>query len=543
MAHREEQARRHGAERVVVVGHGMAGTRFVQELRARDRERRFDVTVIGAEPDAAYNRVLLSSVLAGKLTPTDVEMVPSAWYAAEDVDLRLGVAVEHIDRKRQRILTDQGEYIGYDHLVLATGSRAWVPPIEGAVDGDELDRDVAVFRTLQDCRAIMDRVDRGADEAAGGIRRVVVLGGGLLGLEAARGLAGRGVEVEVVHAVDRLMERQLDAEAGRVLAGTLRSLGVQVRLEAQVRAYDEVAGQRVVVLDDGTRIAADLLIVACGVRPNTGLARAAKLAVERGVVVNERMTSVSDPRIHAIGECAQYDGQVYGLVAPAWEQAGVLADTLTGGGSVYSGSRLVTRLKAQDIDLAAMGETDVDDVAEGSVAGVARNGARAADRVEVLRFADPIRGTYQKLVIRNDRVTGAIMLGGAETVGTVTQLFDRVALAPADRRALIFPGIADAGLNTAPADLADDDLVCRCNTVTAGQIRHACADGAGTVAEVAMCTRATTGCGGCRDDVVGIVAAATSADRTAGDGDGADDALSVPDRPDDVDANLVEVPA
>ncbi|NED99369.1 FAD-dependent oxidoreductase [Phytoactinopolyspora halotolerans] len=538
MTYREEPDRQRTAERVVVVGNGMAGTRFVQDLRAHDPQRRFDITVIGAEPEQAYNRVLLSSVLAGKLTPADVEMVPASWYATEGVELLLGVGVEHIDRKRRRVLTDRGEYVGYDHLVLATGSRAWVPPIEGAVDGDELDRDVAVFRTLQDCRAIMARVDRPE------IRRVVVLGGGLLGLEAARGLAGRGVEVEVVHAVDRLMERQLDAEAGRVLAGTLRSLGVRIRLDAQVRAYDEVAGQRVVVLEDGTRIAADLLIVACGVRPNTGLARAAKLAVDRGIVVDGRMTSVSDPRVHAIGECAQFEGQVYGLVAPAWEQAGVLADALTGGDRVYAGSRLVTRLKAEDIDLAAMGETDVDDISDGT--GTARNGARAADRVEVLRFADPIRGTYQKLVIRNDRVTGAIMLGGAETVGTVTQLFDRVALAPADRRALIFPGVADAGLATDPADLADDDLVCRCNTVTAGQIRHACSDGASTVAEVAMCTRATSGCGGCRDDVAGIVAAmriGTAAADGANEAETEGDELAVPDRPDDVDAKLVEVPA
>ncbi|AYY15208.1 NAD(P)/FAD-dependent oxidoreductase [Actinobacteria bacterium YIM 96077] len=494
-----------------MAGHGMAGSRFVQELRARDPEQQLDVTVFGAERDGAYNRVLLSSVLAGSLAPADVEMIPSAWYAAEDVDLRLGVSVESIDRGRQRVWTSQGEYIGYDHLVLATGSQPVVPDIDGILAGDELASGVAVFRTLQDCRDILDCLD--------GVHRAVVLGGGLLGVEAARGLAGRGVEVEVMHAVDRLMERQLDAEAGQILAGTLRSRHVQVRLDARARSVGEVAGQRVVVLDDGTYVAADLLIIACGVRPDTGLARAAGLDVDRGVVVDDQLTSVTDRRVHAIGECAQYGGETYGLVAPAWEQATVLADVLTGGGASYDGSRLVTRLKAADVDLAAMGETDPEDAVD------APADARQGGGAEVLRFADPARGVYQKIVIRDQRITGAIMLGGAETVGTVTQLFDRAGTVPADRRALIFPGIVDAVSAVDPAELGDTELVCRCNGVSAGDVRHACASGAATVADVAGCTRATTGCGSCRETVAALVATAAS------------------EQPDDPGLELVEVPA
>ncbi|RIQ16454.1 FAD-dependent oxidoreductase [Jiangella rhizosphaerae] len=472
--------------RVVVVGHGMAGARFVQELRARDLSRRFEVTVLGAEQEAAYNRVLLSSVLAGSLTPAEIETVPSAWYAAEDVELRTGVEVAAIDRRHRRVLTTAGEHVPYDHLVLATGSRPWVPPIDGLVGDDgELDRDVVVFRTLGDCRTMLSRLDR--------VRYAVVLGGGLLGLEAARGLAGRGVDVEVVHPADRLMERQLDLDAGRVLARTLRELGVRVRLNAQAVRFTDGwgGGGRGLRLDDGTRLPADLVVVACGVRPNTGLAAAARLEVGRAIVVDDTMTSVTDPAIHAIGECAQYDGQVYGLVAPAWEQAAVLADALTGGSARYGGSAVVTRLKAADVDLAAMGETDVDEF---------------ADDLEVLRFADPARGTYQKVVIRDDRVTGAIMLGGPETVGTVTQLFDRAAPVPADRRALIFPGVVDAGAALDPADVPDDHTVCRCNGVTAGRIRAACEAGADTVTDVAATTRATTGCGGCRSDVAALLA-------------------------------------
>ncbi|PZF79723.1 FAD-dependent oxidoreductase [Jiangella anatolica] len=465
--------------RILVVGHGMAGARFVQELRSRDLGRRFEVTVLGAEPEAAYNRVLLSSVLAGKLTPAEIETVPSAWYAAEDVELRTGVEVAAIDRHGRRVLTTAGEHVPYDHLVLATGSTAWVPPIDGLTGDDgEPGRDVAVFRTLADCRAMLARLDR--------IRYAVVLGGGLLGLEAARGLAGRGVRVQVVHPADRLMERQLDLDAGRVLARTMDELGVRVRLNARAVRFTEGwgGGGRGLLLEDGTRLPADLLVVACGVRPNTRLAAAAGLATDRAIVVDDAMTSVTDPAIHAIGECAEHDGQVYGLVAPAWEQAAVLADALTGGPARYRGSAVVTRLKAAGVDLAAMGETDVDD--------------HESD-AEVLRFADPARGTYQKVVIRDDRVTGAIMLGGAETVGAVTQLFDRAAPVPADRRALIFPGVAAA---VDPADVPDDHTVCRCNGVTAGRIR-AC--GADTVAEVAATTRATTGCGGCRADVAALL--------------------------------------
>ncbi|HEY9408691.1 MAG TPA: FAD-dependent oxidoreductase [Jiangellaceae bacterium] len=472
--------------RVVVVGHGMAGTRFVQELRAKDPGRRFAITALGAEPDAGYNRVLLSSVLAGTLQPAQVELVPSAWYAAEDVDLRTGVEVAHIDRRHHRVLTTAGDYVGYDHLVLATGSRPWVPPVDGLVtDDDELAGTVAVFRTLQDCRDIMDRL--------GAVRRAVVLGGGLLGLEAARGLAGRGIDVEVIHPADRLMERQLDAGAGRVLVRTLRDLGVRVRLGAQARRYDDHGDRRALVLEDGTRVAADLVVVACGVRPRTGLARAAGLEVDRAVVVDEQLRSVTDPRIHAIGECAQYDGRVYGLVAPAWEQAAVLADVLTGGDARYAGSQVVTRLKAADVDLAAMGDTDVDDL---------------DDEPEVLRFIDPARGTYQKIVIRDDRVAGAILLGGTETVGAVTQLFDRSSPVPADRRALIFPQVSGVvGGAADPASVPDDHTVCRCNGVSGGGIRAACRDGASSVADVALRTRATTGCGGCLEVVEGIVTA------------------------------------
>lgn len=476
--------------RVAVVGHGMAGARFVQDLRARDPQREHEITVLSAENEVAYNRILLSSVLAGSLTPAEVELVPSAWYAAEDVDLHTGAEVTRINRANRWAHTSDGDTFEYDHLVLATGSRPWIPPVDGLLlDDAGLADGVAVFRTLDDCRAITRRLE----SARHPVRRAVVLGGGLLGLEAARGLAGRGVGVTVVHPVDRLMERQLDGDAGRVLARTIAGLGVEVRLNRQAVAWHQPAAERTLELDDGTHVAADLVIVACGVRANTALAVQAGLEVEHAVVVDDRLTSVNDPYIHAIGECSQYDDQVYGLVAPAWEQAAVLADILTGGETRYGGSRVVTRLKAAGVDLATLGDADV-------------NGAAAADHgSEVISFADPARGTYQKIVIRDDRITGAILLGDTDTVGTVTQLYDCDAPVPRDRRALIFPGVLDAVAASDVTQLPDDAVVCRCNSVSCGEIRAACAAGARTAGDVAAATRATTGCGSCSRDVEALV--------------------------------------
>jgi assimilatory nitrate reductase electron transfer subunit len=334
----------------------------------------------------------------------------------------------------------------------------------------------AVFRTLDDCR----RIVAGARDA----RTAIVLGGGLLGLEAARGLAGRGLDVTVVHAAGHLMERQLDRDAGAVLTGSLARLGVRVLVDAQ--AVERVDGG--LRLADGTHLTADLLVVACGVPAETTLAQDAGLEVRNGIVVDDTMrTSTED--IYAIGDCAEHRGTVYGLVAPAWEQAAVLADRLTGGTAHYRGSRPVTRLKAGGIDLAAMGSLD--------------HGADA----EVLSFADPTRGTYAKLVVREDRLAGAVMLGDNPSVGTVVQLFDRGGHVPADRRSLLL-GRA-VGASAVPADspalMPDQALVCRCNNVSKAVLTACWRAGVRSVRDAAAATRATTGCGSCHDAVGGIL--------------------------------------
>ncbi len=449
--------------RVVVVGYGMAGARLAGELVHRDPTT--DVTVLGAEPHPAYNRILLSGLLAGKVSEVDTRLpVP----CGESLRLRLGEPVVSIDRAARTVTTAAARY-AYDHLVLATGSTALVPPIDGLTATDAL-----VFRTMDDCRRIL--------AASAGARTALVLGGGLLGLEAARGLAARGLAVTVVHGAGHLMERQLDPAAGAVLDGTLRRLGIEVLIDVQATAA--VPGG--LVLADGTTLTADLLVVACGVRPEVGLAVGAGLAVGRGIQVDDRLRT-SDPAISAIGDCAEFPGSISGLVAPAWAQAQVVADLISGAGPLarYRPTPPVTRLKAAGIDLAAMGDSC--------------NGA-----TDAVVYADPVRGRYIKLVIRDDRLAGAITLGDNPSVGALIQYFDRQTPLPADPRPLLLgrpgAGTTDHTHADSPASMPDTAIVCRCNTITKGAITRAWLAGdAGAVA------RAGTGCGGCRDVVDGIV--------------------------------------
>ncbi|MGQ5259674.1 FAD-dependent oxidoreductase [Micromonospora sp. ZYX-F-536] len=464
-------------ERVVIIGNGMAGARLATELHAHGGDRK--VTVLGAEPHRAYNRIMLSTLLAGRIGEADVELAEAAGHGT---DLRTGVPVTGIDRVGRAVRTSDGDRIGYDHLVLATGSRAAVPPLPG-LDSGELPRRVVPFRTLDDCRRILAVAD--------GARSALVLGGGLLGLEAARGLATRGLATTVVHPTGHLMERQLDPAAGAVLAGTLAGLGVRIQLA--VPATGVAADSAGVRLDlaDGRSLHADLLVLSCGVRPDTALAAEAGLVVRRGVVVDDRLRT-NDRRISAIGDCAEHDGVLTGLVAPAWAQARVLAQVLSGADPLarYRPRPSVTRLKAAGIDLAAMG--DATDGGPG----------------EELTFIDPTRGTYARLRIRDERLTGAILLGDNPAVGTVIQLFDRGQPVPADRRSLLLgraSGAAVAAPAASPALMPDAATVCQCNNVTKGALVTCWRAGARSVDAVLAATRAGTGCGGCRDAVAGIV--------------------------------------
>jgi assimilatory nitrate reductase electron transfer subunit len=481
--------------RVVVVGHGMAGARVVSELRGRDPD--LDICVLGAEPHPAYNRILLSNLIAGKVAEPEVHLTEAA---GRGIHLRPGVAASSVDLATRSVTTARGDTEPYDRLVLATGSVPSLPPIpglalavneaadaeghadEGDADEGTADGRVVAFRTLDDCRRIIT--------LSGKAERALVLGGGLLGLEAARGLAGRGLAVTVLHAAGHLMERQLDPAAGAVLSGTLAGLGVSVEVDAATVAVESTVDGVAATLADGRTLAADLLVVACGVRPRTELAERAGLAVDRGILVDDRMRT-SDRHVFAIGDCAQHGNVLSGLVAPAWEQARVAADVLTGVRPLarYVPRAPVTRLKAAGIDLAAMGA-----IGE-------RDG-------EAVTFADPARGTYAKLVIRDDRLAGAILLGDNPTVGTVIQLFDRGGRLPGDPRALLL-GRSVGTLErpeSSPALIPDAAVICQCNTVTKGDLVRCFAAGARSTSDIVAGTRAGTGCGTCRDAVDGIAA-------------------------------------
>ncbi|MGW5075412.1 NAD(P)/FAD-dependent oxidoreductase [Rhodococcus sp. NPDC004095] len=468
-------------KRIVVVGNGMAGSRVAEELRRRDPEHaRLEIVVIGGEPHPAYNRILLSNVLAGSITARDTRLKPDGWWDRQGIEVRSGVHVTGVDTETRTVGCDDGRELGYDELILATGSRSFLPPIEGAVlpDGTLADG-VAAFRTIGDCEQIAAAAESGG--------KAVVLGAGLLGLEAARGLLLRGMDVTVLHPKDFPMERQLDAGAGAVLVRVLTELGMTVVLGRRAVARDVDA----VVLDDGTRLPAELLVLSAGIRPEVELARGAGIHVDQAIVVDDHLRT-SVPHVSAIGECAQHRGEVYGLVQPGWEQAGVVAERLAGKDAAarYDGTANVTRLKAHDIDLASMGEIDAD---------------LHSAHSEVLTVADPTRGRYAKLVVRDDRVVGAVLLGNPDVVGTLTQLFDARLPVPADRMSLLIGrGSGTGGEIASPAGMPGSAVICRCNSVTKAQLTGSWKQGARTVAAMATATRATTGCGGCSSAVQGI---------------------------------------
>ncbi|MBP2477227.1 assimilatory nitrate reductase electron transfer subunit [Crossiella equi] len=470
---------------VVVAGYGMAGARLAEEVRRREPDPgQLALTVLGAESEPAYNRVLLSGVLAGRLPGVGVHLQEPDWAQRSGVDLRLGVAATGLDRARREVTLADGSAVRYDALVLATGARPWLPPTPGLCGPDGAPAPgVRCFRTVEDCAQIVEAARPGAP--------VAVLGGGLLGLEAARGLAGRGSLVTVVHPVAHLMERQLDPVAGAILAGVLAELGIEFRLGVTATAYRPGDG---LSLSDGRHVPADLVVVAAGALPDTALAEAAGLACDRGVLVDDALRT-DDPRVHAIGDCARHPGTLGGFVQPAWEQAAVLADLLTGANPAarYRGTPAVTRLKVREVDLAALGEAHLE---------------RDDPGVEVLRLEDSARGRYCKLVLRGDRVAGAILLGTPDAAARITQLYDRGDPVPTDRLALLLgralPEDAPAAAHS--ADLPPTAVVCRCNTVTKQTLVRAWQDGARDVPALAGATRATTGCGGCTEQVRDLAA-------------------------------------
>ncbi|PXW30974.1 UNVERIFIED_CONTAM: assimilatory nitrate reductase electron transfer subunit [Williamsia faeni] len=472
-------------KRVVIVGNGMAGARLQEELHRRDPGgERVTSVVIGEEPTAAYNRILMSNVVAGRIRPADTMIRAENWYRERNLQTHVGVRVERVDRAAQTVHCSDGTVHRYDKLVFATGSRSFVPPIAGALDDEGAPvPGVVAFRNLADCESIVSALGKGV--------RVVVVGGGLLGLEAARGALLQGAAVTVVHPRSHPMEKQLDSAGGAVLTRILREIGMDVVLGGRVSAIrDDPQTGREVVLTDGSTLGADLVIVAAGIAPNTEVAAEAGLAVDHGIVVDDELRT-SDRAVYAIGECAQHRNIVYGLVQPGWEMAETVAENLIGESLVgYEGTQQILRLKAHDIDLASMGEIDTDP-----------NDLEA----EVMTLSDPHRGRYAKVVVRKDRIAGAVLLGNPEVVGTISQLFDSGAPVPTDRMRLLLGHLVGGATESAsPAQMPGDAIICRCNTVSKKNLTDAWRKGARSAGAMADATRATTGCGSCQSVVDGL---------------------------------------
>ncbi|MDZ7884462.1 MAG: nitrite reductase large subunit NirB [Mycobacterium sp.] len=469
--------------RLVVVGNGMAGIRAIEDVLARGGGEKFDITVFGDEPYGNYNRILLSNVLAGKDDPSEIYLNALGWYTDNHIDLRAGVRVVRIDTFGHVVLADDGSRVRYDKLILATGSRSFFPPMTGLwADDKNMADGVFGFRTLDDTSAMIAE--------AANRTKAVVIGGGLLGLEAARGLQSRGMAVDVVHAASTLMNAQLDDPAGNILRNSVESLGIGVHTSkrtTEVLVQDrKLTG---IVFADGERLDCDMLVIAAGIRPNVGLAQRAGLTVERAIVTDDHMRSVDDDDIYVVGECAQHRGQVYGLVAPLWEQAKVLADHLTGTDSkaAYHGSRVATKLKVAGVDVASMGV----------------KGPEHPDD-EFVQYSEPKHGVYKTIVIRDGKLVGATLIGDVSKVSFLTQAFDNGLPLPDERVALMFDiGTPDVAVGV--AELADDAQVCNCNGVSKGALVTCVQAGETSVSAVMAKTKAGKGCGSCKELVGQVV--------------------------------------
>jgi nitrite reductase (NADH) large subunit len=370
-----------GLRKLVVVGNGMAGMKVVEELLAV-APKAYEITVFGAEPHGNYNRILLSPVLAGEKRVEEIVLHPREWYAQNGVTLHAGDPVVEIDRRKRVVRSKRGIEQHYDRLLLATGSNPIMLPVSGThLPG------VLTFRDLADVSAMLEASQR--------YRTAAVIGGGLLGLEAANGLSRRGMDVTVVHLLDTLMERQLDASAAALLKSSLENRGLKFRMPAKTVAI--LGEQRTTGLrfDDGSELQADLVVMAVGVRPNIDLARKAGLQCGRGVLVTDTMQTF-DPSIYAVGECVQHRNSTFGLVAPLWEQARVCAAHLAEFGAArYAGSVVATQLKVTGIELYSVGDF------------------LGGDGAESIVMRDPKRGLYKRVVIRDNKVSGAVLYGDA----------------------------------------------------------------------------------------------------------------------------------
>lgn len=473
-------------ERLIVIGNGMAGARVVEEILQRDTQR-FDITMFGAEPYGNYNRILLSNVLNGSQKIEETFLNPLAWYEENHIKLHAGVKAMMIDRSHRVVVgkalrretppygLDGCDHNGlaveepYDKVIIATGSRPFVPPLEGMGKPGTF-----LFRTLDDCEQIA--------AYAKNCRKAVVVGGGLLGLEAARGLLTHGVEVTVIEALPQLMAAQLDPESGEMLKTTIEQMGIRVLLakfSSQILGDNHVTG---IQFNDGSVLDTEMVVISAGIRPITEIAKDSGLTVERGIVCDDQMRT-NDPEIFAVGECVQHRGVIYGLVDPIWQQAKTIADVITDVNprAAYLGSKLATKLKVMGVELASMGDPKA-----------------VQPEDEVVVYCEPSRGVYKRMTIRDKKLVSAILLGETDTAGVLTQIFTLETAVPERRADLLF-GTSTGAPILSVFDLPDQAQICNCNGVAKGKIKDAIMIGkCKSVSKVGVHTKAGTGCGSCK---------------------------------------------
>ena len=470
-------------QKLVVVGNGMAGARAVEEVLALGGADMFDITMFGDEPYGNYNRILLSNVLSGIQDPDEIFMNPLAWYQENGITLHAGARVTEIDRNSRTVLAANGVKAKYDKLLIATGSRAFIPPMKGStVAGGELRPGVFAFRTIDDCTGI--------EQMAKNSKRAAVIGGGLLGLEAARGLMNHGCEVHVIHLGKHLMDAQLDSTGGAILATTMQKMGINIHLQ---KSTTEILGDDAAVtglaFKDGTTLDCDMVVISAGIKPNAEIGHSAGLTVERAIVVDNHMRSVDDMNVYVVGECAQHRGKVYGLVAPLWEQAKVFAEQVTRHNldAAYHGSKLSTKLKVMGVELASMGITEAKE-----------------ERDETVQFTEAKRGIYKKLIVRDGRLVGGILMGDISKAAFLMQTFEKDSALPEERLGLLFD-LGTPSQKVTLDEMPPDTQICNCNGVTKGAIGACVASGKRSGKAVMAATRAGMGCGSCKSLVNEVV--------------------------------------
>jgi|UPI00037D4106 nitrite reductase (NADH) large subunit len=467
-------------KKLVMIGNGMAGVRAIEEILNSNPDL-FDITIFGAEKYPNYNRIMLSPVLAGDTTIDDIILNDEQWYAEHHITLHLGTRIQAIHRGYKKVVAEDGTETPYDNLIIATGSNPFIIPIPGH---DKTG--VMAFRDIDDCDAMV--------EAAKTYKKAAVIGGGLLGLEAAKGLLHLGMDVTVIHDQATLMNMQLDSIAGSMLRGDLEKQGMSFKtstLTTEVVGDDRVTG---LTFKDGSSLDCDLLIMAVGIRPNTALAKESGLFCNRGIVVNDYMQSVTDPSVYAVGECAEHRGIAYGLVAPLFEQGKTLAYMITGQGlKAYEGSVVSTKLKISGVDVFSAGDF---------------MGTPGADVIELM---DKVGGVYKKMVLEDDKIKGVVMFGDTADGPTFFQWMQDGKDVSDLRSTLLFSasGLGDAGHSgeDLASAMADDTVVCGCNGITKKHIVDAIIkDGLTTRKAITACTKAAGSCGGCAGLVDQILA-------------------------------------